>query len=314
MKRKVFPVLVLISIVFGSVGAAFAISAAEKSMQDYVYTLTLIRDMAIMVENFGTDDQKKKFEDIRTAFKITSERHYAQEFLRPVTLDEEAKPDNNAQYSTELFLQLKGKIADLMNELSKNYISRSQQILDSTSKDTNEILIEYGKNSGLAKYFYRAIDPLVDINKPYQTDKYHYFHDKETLERYLKNGYKALQDARNLINNPDFIYVNNKKDKSDADLNFILNTEVGITTHCRQAKRNGIEIHKLLNSSSLGSIQRKYNVTLGKINNNPIYDDRIPEVYKVDAVDNQKLLYKVEKQRIAGFEVNKDAPKDIQAK
>ena len=53
---------------------------------------------------------------------------------------------------------------------------------------------------------------------------------------------------------------------------------------------------------------------MGKINKNPIYDDRIPEVYKVDAVDNQKLLYKVEKQRIAGYEINKDTPKDIQAK
>jgi len=313
MKRKVFPVFLSILFVFGSLGAVFAISAAEKSTQDYVFTLNLIRDMTIMIENFGTDDQKKKFDDVKTSFKITAERHYAQEFLRPVILDDEAKPDNNAQYSTELFRQLKGKIADLLNDMAKDYISRTQQVLDSTSKETNDILIEYGKNTGLAKYFYRAIDPLIDIHKPYQTDKYHFFRDKETLERYLKNGYKSLQDARNLYSNPDFIYVNNKKDKSDADLNFILNTDSGITRYCRQAKQYGIEIHKILNVSALENIQKKYSVTLGKINKNPIYDDRIPDVYKVDAVDNQKLLFKVERQRI-GYDAGKDAPKDTQAK
>jgi hypothetical protein len=303
MVKKVYPFIISFLMVFGSLEAAFAVSAAEKSMQDYVYTLNIIREMTIMVGNFGTDDQKKKFEDTKTAFKITAERHYAQAFLRPVTLDEDAKPDNNAQYSTEMFLQLKVKIADLLNEISKTYLSRTQQILDSTSKETNDILIEYGKNTGLAKYFFRAIDPLTE-KKPYPSDKHHFFRDKETLERYLKNGYKSLQDAQNLYANPDFIYVTNKKIKNSADLEFILNTHIGIMRYCRQAKLNGIEIHKILNSALLGNIQKKYDVSMGTITKNAIYDDRIPEAYKVDAVDNQKLLFKIEQQRIGS------APKD----
>ena len=38
-----------------------AVSPAVISQEDYVYTLGLIRDLRIIVENLGTDEQKKKY-------------------------------------------------------------------------------------------------------------------------------------------------------------------------------------------------------------------------------------------------------------
>jgi hypothetical protein len=281
----------------------FATSAAIKSQNDYVMMLTMIREMRIMVENFGTDDQKKKFDDIKALFKKSAERHYAQEFIKPDTLTEDTKPDSNAQSSLELFLQLKSKVADLFDEISKNYIDRTQLILDSTSKEANDVLIEYGKNTGLAKFFYKAIDPVSE-KKPYDASKYHYYRDKETLERYLKHGYRMLQEARNLFNGPDFVYIKAKKEKDTDDFNFLLKTHMDIIKLCRQSKLYGFEMHRILKLSSLGAIQTKYNVSFGEIEHNPLYDDRIPEEYKVDALDSLKLEYRIEKDRI-GYTASK---------
>jgi hypothetical protein len=275
----------------------FALSAAVKSQNDYVASLDNLRDLRIIIENFGTEDQKKKFEEIRALFKQSAERHYAQEFIRPDTLTEDAKPDNNAQSSTELFTKLKVQISQLQDDIAKNYIERSQAILDSTAKESNDILLEYGKNTGLSKYFYRPIDPLTE-KKPYNTEKYHFFKDKEALEHYLKNGYRSLQDARTLYNDADYSYIKTKQTQTSDDLNYLLYKQQGIIKHCRQAKQYGIEIHKILKESSLDAIQKKYNITLGTITKNPLYDDRIPEEYKVDAIDNQRQAFKIEKERI----------------
>jgi hypothetical protein len=280
-----------------SIQYIFAISAAERSAVDYSYTLTIIRELQIMVDNFGTDEQKKKFDEIKLAFRRSSEKHYAQEFQRPPVLTEDAQPDNNAQYSTEMFMHLKIKIIELFDEVGKNYISRSKQILDSTSTQSNDVLINYGKNTGLYKYFFRAIDPVFE-KKPYKPENYHYYRDKETIERYLKNGYKSLHDAESLSTNPDFIYLLGKKNKTPIEIDSILTTYAGVIKNCRQAKQYGLEIHKLLNLSALGEIQRKHGVNLGTIRNNPLYDDRIPEDYKVDSIDNLKLNFTVEKARI----------------
>ena len=276
---------------------SFALSAVAKSQNDYTFLLSTIRDMSIMVDNFGTDDQKKRFDDIRLLFKRSAERHYAREFVKSDSLSDEVKPDNNSQSSLELFLQLKLQVASLFDDISKNYLDRSQVIMDSTSREVNDILINYGKNTGNAKYFYRAIDPLTE-KKPYKTGDYHYFRDKETLERYLRNGYKLLQDARNLSNNADFQYIKKKQNKTSVDLDYILNINLDIIQYCRQSKQYGIEMHRMLKISEIGDIQKKYNVTLGTINRNPIFDDRIPKDYKVDAIDNQKLLYRIERDRL----------------
>jgi hypothetical protein len=313
MKKGILFIITIGFCLAVTIRGAFALSAAAKSQIDYVFMLSTIRDMNIMVDNFGNEEQKKKFEDIRVLFKMSAERHYAQDFVKPLTLNEENQPENNSQSSIELFTQLKIKISLLFDELSNNYISRSQMILDSTSGDVNDILINYGKNSGDAKYFYRAIDPTTEI-KPYKSGNYHYYRDKETLERYLRNGYKSLQDARNLSNNSDFIYIKSKQNKSQEDLNYIVKTNLDIIRYCRQAKQYGIEMHRMLKLTNLGSIQRKYNITIGTITRYPIYDDRIPEDYKVDAVDNMKLLFKIERDRTGYDNKKTDTKSSVDSK
>lgn len=283
-----------IAIAILQTSSAFAISAAVKSQQDYVLTLDSLREVNIMVENFGTDIQKKKFEDLKALFRKAAEKYYAREFTSPDSLTDQTVSDNASQNSVELFQQLKIQMSGLSDELSVTYIAKTQNILDSTSKEVNDILINYGKNSGLYNYFYKPIDPLTE-KKPYTAGNYHFFRDKQSLETFLKNGYKALQDAKNLYNHPDFIYLKEKKNKTSADLDSMLVSELKVIKFCRLAKQYGIEIHKLMKINQLGDIQKTYNMSLGTISKLPLFDDRIPEDYKVDAIDNMGLVYTIEK-------------------
>jgi len=46
----------------------------------------------------------------------------------------------------------------------------------------------------------------------------------------------------------------------------------------------------------VGDILRKYNLSSGALS--PIFDDRIPEDFKIDANDNIRLIHSIEKERL----------------
>jgi len=47
----------------------YAVSAAVKSQDDYVYLLRQLRDVQIVVNNFANEDQKKKFTEVKEDFR-----------------------------------------------------------------------------------------------------------------------------------------------------------------------------------------------------------------------------------------------------
>ncbi len=256
-----------------------AISSAAKSQIDYAFTLNHIRELRVIVENFGDEEQKKQFEDIKSLFNTASEEFYAQNFVS----------------SYQKFYNLKERLSTLMESIADMYIKRSQNILDSTSKASFDILINYSKDGPLAKYFRKSFNPLEDV-KPYKEEEYHFFHSRETIERYLRGGYKSLQDARNILADPDMEVIKTKKNKTSANLDFMINRYASAVDNCRLAKQYGIEIHKMIKVHQIGDIQRKYNIAGATLE--PVFDDRIPEEFKVDANDNVKLIHSIEKERL----------------
>ena len=80
------------------------------------------------------------------------------------------------------------------------------------------------------------------------------------------------------------------------NVNYIINRYMDVIFLCRQAKECGIEIHRVKNINELGKSMVKYNVTHGSII--PIFDDRIPEKYKVDANDNMRFIHSVEMKKL----------------
>lgn len=271
-------ILSFVAIIF-FIMPANAISPAVKASDDYALTLDALRNIRIMVENFGDDQMKKKYSDLKILFQEAGEQYYGQNFTE----------------STLKFKKVKVELISMLETINDIYLKRTKEILDSTSKESFDNLIEYGKQSGLATYFRKAYDPLKDV-KPYESDKYHLFFDKYKIEAYLREGYKKYNKAKNINDDPEIALLKKKQNPTIKNLNYIISSYSDVVFLCREAKKDGIEIHKTKNINELGKSLVKYDVSHGTII--PIYDDRIPEKYKVDANDNLCLIHSVELKKL----------------
>jgi len=279
-KGRTLPIIlfILVSVLLTN-SRADAISSAVKAQNDYVYTLDNLRSIRILIENFGTQEQKTLYEELKVQFNSASEEFYAQNFIS----------------SYQKFYNVKERLIALMEILSDMYIKRTQEILDSTSKSSFDIIIKYGSKGGLKQYFTRPYNPVDEI-KPYKEEEYHFFHDKEIIERYLKNGFKNLQSAKRILEDEDLKIIKNRKNKTSRNLDYTIDMYSKIIIYCRLGKQYGLEIHKLIKAHQIGDILKKYDLSGRSLD--PIFDDRIPEEYKVDATDNLKLIYSIEKERL----------------
>jgi hypothetical protein len=257
----------------------FSVSPAVKSTQDYAFTLDTIRQLRIMVENFGDEQMKKKYSDTKALFQEAGENYYGQDFTA----------------SALKFKKVKMELVSLLETIDDLYLKRTKEILDSTSKESFDTLIEYSKQSGLGQYFARPYDPIRDV-KPYESDKFHLFYDRQKIENYLREGYKKYQKAKNLFEDPDIAMLRKRDNLTVKNINHIIKSFSDVVFLCREAKQNGIEIHKVKNINELGKSLVKYDITHGTVI--PIYDDRIPEKYKVDANDNIRLIHAVEMKKL----------------
>ncbi|HOD13517.1 MAG TPA: hypothetical protein PLA65_14535 [Spirochaetota bacterium] len=262
----------------------YPISSAVKSSQDYAFTLDTIRQMRIMVENFGDDQNQlgEKFKSIKAQFQDAGEKYYGQDFTA----------------SSLKFTQLKMQLISILETIDSLYLTRTKKILDSTAEQSFDTLIEYTKQSGLAQYFARPYDPLRDI-KPYNPENYHLYHDRQKIENYLREGYRKYHRAKNIFEDPDIAMLRKRDNLTIKNINHIIKSFTDVVFLCREAKQNGIEIHKLLRINELGKSLVKYDVSHGTII--PIYDDRIPEEYKLDANDNMKLIHSKELQKLKKY-------------
>jgi hypothetical protein len=258
---------------------AFSLSATVKTHNDYNFTLDMLRNMHTMIENFGDEDLRQKYDYIKNLFQEASENYYGQ----------------NYDASYEKFRKLKSELIIILEKIAQLYLNRTREILDSTSKDSFNILIEYSKKSGLAKFFIRSFDPLKDI-KPYKEEDYHYFHDRERIESYLNEGYKRYHAAYRDYTDPEIEVTKKRKNLPSESLNLLINRYYHVIQLCRESKQYSIEIYKLKNVNELGKSIVKYNIKGGYLD--PIYDDRIPEKYKPDANDNLRLIHSVEKRKL----------------
>ncbi len=280
----------------------YPVSNAVISNQEYRKSLEILRELNIIISNFGTDTEKENLKKIRDNFQIAAQRHYGRHFINISSLTYKKEKSSEKETSIDLFYDLKLQLIDLYSELSQFYIFRTQEILDSIAKETVDIIVEYGRGGGRSKYFFsRPIDPLKD-NKPYDADKFHYFRIRATIEEYLDCGYRNLEDAQKVFDDVDYIYIMSKDKKTNKELSFILQKHRDAIKLARQGKECGIAIYQTLYTHKMSEILYKYDVSSHKVTQFPIYDDRIPEPYKVDATDNRKLLFSVEKQRIGNYD------------
>jgi|GEM_PF-238623 len=285
----------------------FPKSNATISEEDYQYTLGLLRELSTIVQNFGTEEQIEQYKKIKLYYQIAAERHYSKHFIKSVSLSGNPTPDANIKTSIDLFYELKVDLLEMYASFADFYTLRTKVLLDGMAREATDIMIEYGKQSPMAKYFQRPVDPLRDT-KPYDADKFHYFYHRQSIEAQLDSGYRYLQQARNVYKDVDYMYILAKDQKTSADLDFMIEKHRAVIILSRQAKECGIAVYQTLNTHRMDDILRKYDVSITNVIRYPIYDDRIPEEFKIDATDNRKLSFNIEKKRVSNYEeVNPDA-------
>ncbi len=270
---------------------SYALSTAAKSENDYVYLMRHLRDVQVVIENFASEQQRKKYEDITGEYRNASVDFYAHDFVFF---------DKNTKKYRMKFYQVKLKLSELLDDMAKTYIERTSEILRATSKDSFSILIKFTKG-GYAKYFTRPVDPISKVqgDKIYKTEEYHLYQDKSTIEEYLRKGYKALSDAKIIYNHPDMETIKAKAEKNHYDVKYMVDGFLDIINLCRQSKQYGIEIYKIIRKNNIYAMQRKYeNYNIPITNPDPVFDVRIPENYKRDANDNIRLVHSHELKKL----------------
>ena len=282
MKSMKFIIVCLtVSVMFFAINReAQSVSTSVKSEKDYIFTLNALRSINIMVDNFADDAGKGKYKEVNKHFREAGEAFYGRSF------DE----------SFQKFRKLKFELIDLLDSIAKSYIDRTKLIMDSTQKDAFEILIKYSKkNTNFTSYLRRPFNPLYDV-KPYDVQKFHYFYNRVKIEKYIRNGYRNLQDARDLHDDPEIDMLKKRKYLSPSGQNFIINKYLNAIYRCRQAKVLGIAIHKIINVSELGKSLTEFGISARHLD--PIFDYRIPDKYKIDANDNIGLIHAVEVRKL----------------
>jgi hypothetical protein len=285
MKNRNKVTIAIFSLMILMPSLVLAISASVKAEKDYRFSLDTLRKMKIMVLNFGSGDISNEYDTIQGKFKEASESYYGQNFTE----------------SVQQFKTVKMDLIDLLEKISQNYLDRTKEILDSTSADTFDILIKYSKYSGTIAYFRKPFNPLYDV-KPYNEKNYHLYHDKGRIEKFLKNGYRKYQTAKNIFEDPEIEYLKNHDRISSNNINFIISRYLDVIDLCREAKQYGIEIYKIGIKTEPDDEPLKRQRLYQKFDPgqavDPIFDNRIPDEYKVDANDNKLLIHELEKKRL----------------
>ncbi len=264
--------------------AAYPISIAERSSKDYYYTTGILRELKPMIVNFSNDSNKKAMDSITKNYEEASIQYYAQDF------------DNSASK----FYNLKFEIMKMMEELSTLYLQRTDELLKSTIEDNKsiEIFLELDRRNGYASYFNKPFDPLKDVlpyDENFTAKDYHYYFDASKIERYLKNGFYHYHKAKQVHSGEDIAFIKSRKKIKTENLNYVIDKYMNVILMCRIAKESALEIYRVKNQHKAGNILDKYQIRKDQLT--PIFDDRIPEKFKVDAVDNVRLLYNVELSR-----------------
>jgi len=267
---------------------ASAISVAVRSSKDYCFTTRILREMKPMITNFKTEENQKAMDSLMKNFEEATLEHYGA----------------NYDSSSVKYYNLKLEMIKVLEKICTQYLDRTKEILTATAVENNaiEVFIEYDKKSGYASYFNKPFDPLRDVkpyNEKFTSKDFHFFYDSQKVESYLRNGHFNYNEAKKLFDDPEIVFIKSRKKIKADQQDYIIDKYINSIQLCRTAKQSALEIYKVKNEFNTGAIQDKYSLRKDQIT--PIFDDRIPEKFKVDAIDNIKMLYPVELERRKKF-------------
>lgn len=260
--------------------------AREKLDQNQKYIVAI----AVTMENFGTADQKKAYDDLKNDYMASLAYYFEGRFFE--------------SYNTGVKAQ--EKIEKLYEQVSLDYINRTNEMLQGTIKHFVELRVKYDKEGELARrYLKKRRAPKEKL--PYDPKEYHLLYDQYTIYGNVEMGFHRLGDARRIRQDALDLEMyfeasgeegdNGSKDKIDNRVHAMrIHAYLGVIELCRDAKMNVVRIYQLVNRNDIYSVQTKHRENPFAVEKKlaPVFDPRIPDEYKKDANDALKLIHEDE--------------------
>ena len=254
------------------------ISEKAKRMKSYNFNYLLFLDVPL--QNFGTEEEKKQYTDIKNEYARATGLFYERRYLE----------------AYRVYVPVLENIEKLYERLSLSYIDRTYGLLQNSLTALVEVGIKYDKRS------YTVENILTDIEVPYEKPHYdpkefHFTYDKEIMVRNLDRSYLYIAYATEIRRRGIILENVLEKDR-------VLSPEVRLVRvdnykrsieFTRQAKVNAIYIYQLINTNKmLDTHEYSSNPYFNEKNLAPVFDKRIPDEYKLDANDSLNRVHKDE--------------------
>ncbi|MDH5717199.1 MAG: hypothetical protein OEZ22_06140 [Spirochaetia bacterium] len=263
-----------------SISQLHAISAAEKAREKRVELMDAIVFLNTAVTNFGTGEQKNQYDE----FKSKSSKALAFYF------------EENYSEAYKQFLEVQLDIEKLLENLSSQYIERSEKMMSELVTEVMDINIEYDKRGEYVTQTLKNKEP--NLQRTYDHVNYHLTYDKRPMTFSIDYGYKDLGTAKKVRQRAIDIEKHLEEGQKLTPRHRKERIEKYIATIkiCRKAKDKALNIHRLNNRNDIYSVQTQYkdNPYMVEKKLDPVFDTRIPDEYKIDANDNLNRIHEKE--------------------
>lgn len=289
--------LVALLVAFGGFASVQAVSVAEMASDLRKNSHFYMVSLETAISNFGSEENKKTYEEIKKKYVSAVGFYYERDF-----------PEAYRAY-----LEIQEDIETLAGDISSKYIERSQKMLVDFSSHIIDLEVKYDKNSELAKtlranrvsYLNKESGEEVMSTRFYAPKIVHYTYDRFSILDNLEYGYGHLGKAKSVRETAqalDKLLIDGQKPTTRM-LDKKIRAYLASIELCRDSKANAIRMFQLYNRYDNYTVQGnalfdkeakefKENPFLNESKIDPIFDQRIPEEYRVDAEDVRHRNYK----------------------
>lgn len=258
-------------------GEAVSMKAKDKRYELLTYMLNLEVAMA----NFGTEDQKETYEDIKKDYSIGLAFFFEENYLT----------------AYETFLTAQSKMEKLYEEVTMDYLTRTEKLLQAAAEEVVELELKYTKGSETVERFLRDREAPKE-KVAYDPKDFHKVYDKRAILNNLQKGYEMLGEAKRVRQRAiDYEkFQEEGKDITPRIKKTRLDHYMATIDLARQAKVNAIHVFQLKNRNEIYKVQKKYddNFFMVEKDLDPVFDTRIPEEFVIDANDALERVHEEE--------------------
>jgi hypothetical protein len=321
-----FPVLTMLAIFVLSFSPVklIALSSVVKAQQLRMELLSQIRQLDIIIENFGdekltADDKElifgKHYSEYDTNYNLEKEYNayipdkkerenfdFKKEYQESRAIFDKATItffSRNYIAAEIMFLETKWRLIKLLKGLSFLYLKKTQVILDEAALTAVKKIVEYGPQNDKLRIFKVVYDPLRDVLL-YNPKEYNFVMSRVDLNNFLEKGFRLLHQAKtNFGYKYRFFYKDEKgniKTEKTAKTDKLFFNEY-LTNFDSDLKVNWLQIINDNRKAKLYAFEifrllnkYRFNGIMNRYRIPPekvdeIFDDRIPDVFQVDFID-----------------------------